>query len=256
MRRISILNFKGGTGKTSVATNLSAALTQRGYTCLLIDADRQSNTTTTLLGQRVNPDLNDFYTNAKMKIGDVIYEAREGLYLIPSGTNLDHISKFLRDNPRWYPKMRDGLASLGGQGIDFVLIDQAASYSILMGALLEASDEMLIPCELEPYAVQGLRDMFTKLGQELEGHELKNTGIIPYNTNMSRGMTESYLQELRSTFGHLVTSEVRTDTAVPYSQSKQMTIFEYEKEVKVRSKAAHDFRMLADRLLLPQEVTA
>ncbi len=48
MRVISLLNFKGGIGKTSVSVNLSDALRELGYTIIVIDADRQSNTTTTL----------------------------------------------------------------------------------------------------------------------------------------------------------------------------------------------------------------
>src|SRR2546429_3560309 len=59
VRRISILNFKGGTGKTSVAENLGHALARQGKTVFVIDGDRQSNTTTTLLGKRVNPSLSD-----------------------------------------------------------------------------------------------------------------------------------------------------------------------------------------------------
>jgi cellulose biosynthesis protein BcsQ len=81
-----------------------------------------------------------------------------------------------------------------------------------MDALLIANDEMLIPCELEPYVVQGLFDMFEKLKNELQ-QELQNSGIIPYNTNMSKGMTGAYLQELIDTFGELVIDPVRTDTA-------------------------------------------
>jgi cellulose biosynthesis protein BcsQ len=95
-----------------------------------------------------------------------------------------------------------------------------------MDALLTASDEMIIPCELEPYAVQGWFDMFSKLKREL-GQELKNAGIIPYNTDMSKRMTGAYLQELLNTFQSLVTDPVRTDTSVPYAQSQGLTVFEY-----------------------------
>ena len=49
MRTISILNFKGGTGKSSLAENLSHALALSGHMVLVIDADRQSNASTTLL---------------------------------------------------------------------------------------------------------------------------------------------------------------------------------------------------------------
>jgi len=55
MKIISILNFKGGTGKSSLAENLSHALALRGKRVLVIDADRQSNASTTLLAGRRTP---------------------------------------------------------------------------------------------------------------------------------------------------------------------------------------------------------
>ncbi len=250
MRRISILNFKGGTGKTSVAENLGHALARMGKTVFVIDGDRQSNTTTTLLGKRVSPSLTDVLSG-KVPLTDAIYEARENLFVIPSDTNLDHVATYLKDHHRSYYTLRKSLEELQAN-VDFVLIDQAGAFSPVMDALLIASDEMLIPCELEPYAVQGLFDMFEKLKNELQ-QELRNSGIIPYNTNMSKGMTGAYLQELIDTFSELVIDPVRTDTAVPYAQSEKLTVFEYAEKHKIKSRAAEDFARIARSLL--DEVT-
>lgn len=247
MRVISLLNFKGGIGKTSVSVNLSDALRELGYTIIVIDADRQSNTTTTLLGSRVDGySLRDFYTNPKVKLSDVIYETgRENLFVVPSDTNLDHVSNYFSDHPRAYYKVRDALAPLAQQGVDFIIIDHAGAYTKFMGSLLEASQEMIIPCVLEPYSVIGLRDLFDKLALELEGYEIKNSGIIPYNLDFSKAITRVYLEQLKEQFGTLIIDGVRTDTAVMYSQSNKQTVFEYEKTQKIKSKAAQDFRNLA-----------
>jgi chromosome partitioning protein len=245
MRRISVLNFKGGTGKSSVAQNLGHALARAGSTVFVVDGDRQSNTTTTLLGKRANPSLADII-RGDVKLTDAIYEARPNLFVIPSGSDLDHISTHLKDHHRAYQTLRRALVELEGQ-VDFVLFDQAGAFSPVMDALLIASDEMLIPCELEPYAVQGLFDMFNKLKRELES-ELKNSGVIPYNTDMSKKMTGAYMQELLDTFDGLVTDPVRTDTAVPYAQSEGLTVFEYAEKHKIKSRAAEDFARLAHDL--------
>ena len=253
MRIISVLNFKGGIGKTSMSINLADALRERGNTCIIIDADRQSNTTTTLLGQRVEPSLRDFFITPKMKLTEVMYEARENLFVIPSDTNLDHVSTYLSNTPRAYYRMKEGVKQLEGKGVDFILIDHAGAFSKLMGALLESSHEMLIPCVLEPYSVIGLRDLFDKLALELEGYEIRNSGIIPYNLDFSKSITNVYLGELKEQFGDLLLSGIRTDTAVMYAQSQKQTVFEYAKEQKIRSKAAHDFRNLAE-IIINQEV--
>lgn len=246
MRRISLLNFKGGTGKTSVAENLGHALARGGATVFVIDGDRQSNTTTTLLGKRVSPSLTDVLSG-KVPLTDAIYEARENLYVVPSDTDLDHVATYLKDHHRAYSTLRRSLDQIQDQ-VDFVLLDQAGAFSPVMDALLIASDEMLIPCELEPYAVQGLFDMFDKLKKELEDHTLLNSGIIPYNTDMTKKMTGAYISELRETFGDLVTEPVRTDVSVPYAQSEGLTVFEYAEKYKVKSRAAEDFMNLAQRL--------
>lgn len=245
MRRISLLNFKGGTGKSSTAQNLGHALARAGATVFVVDGDRQSNTTTTLLGKRVSPSLEDVLTG-KVALTEAIYEARPNLYVIPSEGDLDHVATYLKDHHRAYETMRRSLIGLDGQ-VDFVLFDQASMFTPVMDALLMASDEMIIPCELEPYAVQGLFDMFSKLKREL-GQELKNAGIIPYNTDMSKRMTGAYLQELLDTFESLVTDPVRTDTSVPYAQSQGLTVFEYAERQKIKSRAAEDFARLAHDL--------
>jgi len=242
MRRISILNFKGGTGKTSTAQNLGHALARAGATVFVVDGDRQSNTTTTLLGKRVSPSLDDILTE-KVALTEAIYEARPNLYVIPSEGDLDHVATYLKDHHRAYQTLRRALIEIEGQ-VDFVLFDQAAGFTPVMDALLTASDEMIIPCELEPYAVQGLFDMFNKLKREL-GQELKNSGIIPYNTDMSKKMTGAYMQELLDTFDGLITDPIRTDTAVPYAQSQGLTVFEYAERQKLKSRAAEDFARLA-----------
>jgi chromosome partitioning protein len=242
MRRISVLNFKGGTGKSSTAQNLGHALARTGATVFVVDGDRQSNTTTTLLGKRVSPSLQDVLTS-KVALTEAIYEARPHLYVIPSEGDLDHVATYLKDHHRAYQTLRSSLIELDGQ-VDFVLFDQASMFTPVMDALLAASDEMIIPCELEPYAVQGLFDMFNKLKREL-GQELKNSGIIPYNTDMSKKMTGAYMQELLDTFDGFVVDPVRTDTAVPYAQSQGLTVFEYAERQKIKSRAAEDFARLA-----------
>ncbi len=213
----------------------------------MIDGDRQSNTTTTFLGKRVSPSLTEVLMR-QVKLTEAIYEARHNLYIVPSDTNLDHSITYLRDHPAAFYNMQKALQQLDGQGIDYVFIDQAGAFSLVMHTLLLACTEMLVPCELEPYAVQGLFDMFKKLEVELEDHRLKNAGVIPYNTDMSKSMTTSYQRELVDTFRELVLPAVRTDTSVPYAQSQKMTIFEYEETIKRKSRAADDFVRVATLL--------
>jgi chromosome partitioning protein len=249
---VSVLNFKGGTGKSSVVENLAHAVALEGYDVLVLDGDRQRNSTDTLLGNpNITPTLADVM-QMKVPLTSAIRQARDHLYVVPSDTDLEKVGTYLKEHRRAYTHVRRELQALG-ERYALVLIDHAGAYSTVMEALLLASTHMLIPCELEPYSVQGLFDMFAKLQQELEDHELQNAGIIPYNTNYSKKMTQQYIDELREEFGDLVTEPISTDTNVSYAQSNKMTLFEYEKSEKVKSQAAKDFRVLAQRFLPVQQ---
>ena len=246
MRSISILNFKGGTGKSSLSENLSYALALQGKSVLVIDADRQGNASTTLLRARVTPTLTNVL-KGETPLQQAIHQAREHLFVIPSDSDLDTASSHLTGRRAAYYILRKAIQSL--TDFDYVLIDHAGAYTPVMEAALLASQEMLIPCELESYAVQGLFGMFAKLQDTLADHEIRNSGIIPYNVDLRYQMARQYLHELRETFGDLITAPVRTDALVPKAQSVQMTVLEYETTYGVKSRAAEDFRTLAADLI-------
>ena len=62
-------------------------------------------------------------------------------------------------------------------------------------------------------------------------------------------MAKQYLAELRQEFNSLITTAIRTDAIVPKAQSVKMTVFEYEEEYGVKSRAAEDFKTLAEDLI-------
>ena len=249
MRVISILNFKGGTGKSSLAENLSHALALAGHRVLVIDADRQVNSSATLLAQRVTPTLTQVIQE-QVTLEQAIFQARENLYVVPSDSDLDKASSFLNMTPEAFGTLKDAIAEL--TTFEYVFIDHAGAYTPVMQAALLASGEMLVPCELEPYATQGLFSMFDKLKRTLRKHVIRNAGIIPYAVDLRFTMARQYLKELRETFGDLVTAPVRTDATVPRAQSMKQTVFEYDP----KSRVAEDFRTLADDLIAEaQEVT-
>lgn len=248
-RRISILNFKGGTGKSSVVQNLGDTMARQGVRVLAIDGDRQSNTTVTMLGERKTPSISDVIAR-KATLAEAMREARPNFWVVPSDTDLDHSIGFLKEHYWAFDVLRKSLDQL--PDIDVVLIDQAGAFTTVMQALLLASEEVLIPCELEPYSVQGLFDMFAKLEQELPDHSLANAGIIPYAVDMRPKMTHLYLDQLRQAFGDLVTDPVRTDKSVANAQSVKKTVYEYDPRCGV----VKDFVALAERLLRePVEVS-
>jgi chromosome partitioning protein len=205
---------------------------------LVIDADRQGNASTTLLSGHRLPSLTQVLEE-KSPFNQAMYQARENLFVMPSDSDLDKASSYINATPAANDVLKDALQDL--TGFEYVFIDHAGAYTPVMYACLIASSEMLVPCELESYAVQGLFSMFDKLKNSLRKHVIHNAGIIPYNVDLRYTMARQYMRELRETFGDLVTAPVRTDATVPRAQSVQQTVFEYDP----RSKVAEDFRTLA-----------
>src|SRR5258708_20004398 len=87
--------------------------------------------------------------------------------------------------------LKDGMGQLAG--FDYVFIAHAGAYTPVMQACLLASSEMLVPCELEPYATQGLFSMFEKLKRTLRKHVIRNAGIIPYGVDLRYAMARQDL---------------------------------------------------------------
>jgi chromosome partitioning protein len=266
MKVISDINFKGGTGKSSLTEHLGYCFAQRGKRVLVIDGDRQRNSTTTLLGgQYTTPTLKEVIEGSARledaivqahygdEVSDDVYEdrVRENLFVLPSHPDLEKASVYLSANRKAFYVIRKGLEALK-RPFDLVLVDHAGAYTPVMEALLLASDGMIIPCELEPYCVRGIFDMYEKLKEELPDHALVNYGIIPYAVNRSKSMTALYTNQLREEFGDLVIQSVCTDANVPKAQSNFETIFEYDP----RSNCVKDFQALTQVLEEMLEVAA
>ena len=251
MRQISILNFKGGTGKTSLVTNLAYALAQQNKRVLLVDCDLQANASN-LLPERRDPTLTHVLKGEAL-FSDAIQTARENLDILPADTKLNTAANHIvATGIQAYNTLRRAARSL--QGYDFLLFDHSPNYTAITETALLASSEMLIPCELAPYAVSGLINMITKLTETLGDldHEVDITGIVPFKLDHRYSMTEIYLASLQKRFGELIIHSVRTDSTIARAQSLSQTVFEYDP----KSKAAEDFTTLAQLLLAGEKVVS
>lgn len=251
MRQISILNFKGGTGKTSLVTNLAYALTQQKQRVLVVDCDLQANASSLLPEQREPTLTHVLKGNASFT--DAIQTAREGLDILPADNKLNTAANHIvATGIQAYNTLRRATRNL--EGYDFLLFDHSPNYTAITETALLASSEMLIPCELAPYAVSGLINMITKLTETLGDldHEVDITGIVPFKLDQRYSMTGIYLSSLQKRFGELIIHPVRTDSTIARAQSLNQSVFEYDP----KSKAVEDFTTLAQLLLSRDKVVS
>tara|TARA_Y100001935_G_C17189188_1_gene449154 strand:+ start:140 stop:940 length:801 start_codon:yes stop_codon:yes gene_type:complete len=162
---ISVINQKGGVGKTTTVINLAAGLSMKGKKILVIDLDPQGNATTGLgLSNTINSDMTIYSVlNGKRKITEVIQATSfENLKLITSNVDLSGLEvETAGDNRRAF-KLKDELTLIlndSGASYDYILIDCPPSLSLLTVMALVASDALVVPLQTEFFALEGLTQL-------------------------------------------------------------------------------------------------
>ena len=162
---ISVINQKGGVGKTTTVINLAAGLTMKGKKTLVIDLDPQGNATTGLgLSNTENSDLTIYSVlNGNKKILEVVQSTKfDNLNLVTSNVDLSGLEVETAGDSRRAFKLKDELASIlndSGASYDYILIDCPPSLSLLTIMALVASDELVVPLQTEFFALEGLTQL-------------------------------------------------------------------------------------------------
>ncbi len=162
---ISIINQKGGVGKTTTVINLAAGLSMKGKKILVIDLDPQGNATTGLgLSNTASSDTTIYSVlNGNKKISEVVqHTSFENLNLISSNVDLSGLEVETAGDSRRAFKLKDELASILNDSralYDYILIDCPPSLSLLTIMALVASDALVVPLQTEFFALEGLTQL-------------------------------------------------------------------------------------------------
>ena len=162
---ISVINQKGGVGKTTTIINLAAGLTMRGKKILVIDLDPQGNATTGLgLSNTENSELTIYSVlNGNKRISEVVQSTKfDNLNLVTSNVDLSGLEVETAGDSRRAFKLKDELAAIlndSGPSYDYILIDCPPSLSLLTIMALVASDELVVPLQTEFFALEGLTQL-------------------------------------------------------------------------------------------------
>lgn len=162
---ISIINQKGGVGKTTTVINLAAGLSLLGKKVLVIDLDPQGNATTGLGLSNLENSEKSIYSvlNGNKKISDVIEKTKfDSLDLITSNVDLSGLEvETASDNRRAFI-LKDQITSfLNDSRGDYshILIDCPPSLSLLTIMALVASNSLLVPLQTEFFALEGITQL-------------------------------------------------------------------------------------------------
>ncbi|MBA7497239.1 Chromosome-partitioning ATPase Soj [subsurface metagenome] len=236
MRKVAILNFKGGTGKTTTAVNLSHALALRRQNVLVVDCDPQGSVAD-CLGVNIGNTFFDLLTD-RVRLEDCIYPARKGLNIIPSDRKLTLVEVRLAKKKDMEKAFQKKLGSPGDY--DFIFLDCPPSMSILNLNALEYAEEIFMPVSMDYLSLRGVKQVVESLPESIE-----ITKTIPSFYDQRTRKSREILDDLQSFFKDKVTSPIRVNVRLSECASFHQTIFEYDPN----SRGACDYKQLAKEII-------
>lgn len=247
---IAMCNQKGGVGKTTTTINLGAALVEAGRRVLLLDFDPQGSLS---VGLGVNPNTLDksIYDLLLRRDQDVLGVVKPtsvpGLDILPSNIDLSAAEVQLVSEVAREQTLLRVLRKLRGE-YDFILIDCAPSLGLLTINALTAADHVVIPLELEYFALRGVALLTETIGKVTErlNEDLDILGILgtmyDSRTLHGREVLERIVQAFGDTVFHTV---IRRTVKFPETTVAGEPITTYAPA----SPGADAYRMLAREVL-------
>ncbi|MFO8006585.1 MAG: ParA family protein [Candidatus Brocadiia bacterium] len=256
MRRIIVLNQKGGVGKTTTVANLGACLAERGRSVLLVDADPQANLSLHL-GlelERGEPSLYSLLLGED-DAGAVIHATDvESLSIIPASIDLAGLSVELTDKRRRLFALRGALERLP-HPFDYVLIDSPPSLGLLTLNGMCAAREVFIPLQTEFFALQGVGKLMRTVRRVRSGvnKHLRVTGVIACMHDARTCLAQEILDEIKGHFGRRVFGTViRKNIRLAEAPGFGLPISQYDPHCH----GAEDYRALAGEVIAMEAPTA
>jgi chromosome partitioning protein len=205
MRRV-VFNQKGGVGKSTITCNLAAIGALEGQRTLVVDLDRQGNSSRYLLGEAADetpPGAAEFFeTTLKFsvrppKTADFIVDTPwENLHLMPASTALDELHGKLESRHKIY-KLRDALMELEGD-YDAVWIDTPPALNFYTRSALIAAQACLIPFDCDDFSRRALYGLLESVKEIQADHnaELVVEGIVVNQFQSRAALPQRTVQEL------------------------------------------------------------
>lgn len=251
-KTVSIINQKGGVGKTTTAVNLSAAVGALGKKVLICDIDPQGNTTSGygINKRAIKTAAYDVLINNEPAAEAILHTKFQNVDIMPSDINLAGAEVEMIALEHRESRLKSALASVWEQ-YDYVFLDCPPSLGLITINALCASDTFLVPIQCEYYALEGLAQLMTTVRQikRLYNPHIELEGVLLTMYDGRLNLTAQVVEEVKKFFPKKVYSttiprNVRLSEAPSFGEP----VMYYDRN----SKGAQSYTAFAEEFLKKQ----
>lgn len=244
---VSIINQKGGVGKSTTAESLAAGLSLRGYKTLAVDLDAQGNLTYTFGADNTGATVLEVLTGDATAAEAIKHT--QSCDVLPANKALAGADAYIKETGKEY-RLKEALENVADQ-YDYIIIDTPPALGILTVNALTACQSVIIPSQADIYSIQGIEQLsetmkpvkkYCNPGLEIEGILLTRYSA---RSVLSREVADM-LEDLAAKLGtKLFKTKIREAIAVKEAQISQQSLFEYSP----KAKPTEDYNALIDELI-------
>lgn len=245
---VSVINQKGGVGKTTTAINLSCGLAMEGHKVLLIDLDPQGHSTIGLgMVDTCQLTIRDVLQHGE-KMEKVVYKTEvDGVDIVGANIHLNKASNLLINEHFREAKLKNALDKVVDK-YDFVIIDCHPSLGILEINALYACNFILVPTDTGRYSLEGFADLIDTVrnvkGEENHIRDYLRILVTIYDMR-EKGINEWLEAQLEEFKDVVLTTKIRKITAIKQAQIAEVPIMVYD----AKSEGSKDYQALTNELL-------
>ena len=251
-RVISVVNQKGGVGKTTTTVNLGASLAQMGKKVLIVDLDHQAHATSECGFseediENLEKSMYEVLVKDNTNLEDVIKETNiVGVDIAPADVQVADVEIELMNQISRENILNEKMKSVIGK-YDFIIIDCPPSLNILPINAMGSSREIIIPVQTEFLALKGLNNLLKTVGivQRKARRKIKFR-VLPTMYDQRRGVHNAVLKQLQSHFDSKVFNTViHEDTKITEASMTGQPAIAYAKAAR----ASQEYEELAKEVL-------